>query len=332
MIQIFLWPGIPQNVCMKKTNSVLADINDYMIANKLHINIGKSCYVHFKPDLSRGTLTCARVRPYDENQTVRLEGKKLQEVHSTKFLGVVMDNKLNWEAHLNHLSSKLNSSIICIKRIRKCVPKTEYLKLYNALFMSHLSYCISCWGGIPDYKLNRIFAIQKRCIRLLFGKIASYDHMEFYETCARVRTYDDHKAPKNFRLEHTKPLFNEYGVMNLENLYKYHTFMETFKVLKYMTPSPIKELFRFCPMNDKLRLMVPLVRLDVCQHNFAFKSSKIWNEHVTHIFTNCEAGENGIIIPGLAKNSDLAASIGFVKMNLKKHLLSLQKQGEPTNW
>ncbi len=88
----------------EKANRVLAEINDYMIVNKLHINIGKSCYIHFKPDLSRGTLTCARVRPYDENQTVRLEGKKLQEVHSTKFLWVVMDNKLNWEQHLDHRS------------------------------------------------------------------------------------------------------------------------------------------------------------------------------------------------------------------------------------
>ncbi len=120
--------------------------------------------------------------------------------------------------------------------------------------------------------------------------------------------------------------------MNLENLYKYHIFMETFKVLKYGIPSPIKELFQFCPMNDNLRLMLPLVRLDVCQQNFSFKSSKIWNEHFNHVFTNCEAGENGIIIPGSAKNSDLTASIAFVKINLKKHLLSLQKQGEPTIW
>ncbi len=156
--------------------------------------------------------------------------------------------------------------------------------------------------------------------------------MEFYQICARVRTYQEHMAVKKFCLEHTKPLFNEYSVMNLENLYKYHTFMESFKVLKYGTPSPIKEVFQFCPMNDNLRLMLPLVRLDVSQQNFAFKSSKIWNELVDNILTKSEADENGIIIPGSAKNSDLAASTNFVKHNLKMHLLSLQKQGDATKW
>ena len=316
----------------EKANIVLGRVNDYMIANKLHINIGKSCYMHFKPGLSRGTLTCARARPYDGDLTVRLEGEKLKKVRSTKFLGVVIDDQLNWEAHLDHLSSKLNSSIVSIKRISKCVPQSEYLKLYNALFMSHLSYCISCWGGMPVNRLSKIFAIQKRCVRLLFGKILNYDQKEFYETCARVRTYQEHMAAKNFCLEHTKPLFNKHGIMNLENLYKYHTFMEAFKVLKYGTPSPIKELLKFCPMNDNLRLMVPLVRLDVSQQNFAFKSSKIWNDFASNIFNNCEASHNGIIIPGSAINSDLVASTGFVKNNLKKHLLSQQKQGDCDMW
>ncbi len=69
----------------EKANIVLGKVNDYMTANKLHINIGKSCYMHFKPGLSRGTLTCARARPYDSDLTVKLEGRKLQHVRSTKF-------------------------------------------------------------------------------------------------------------------------------------------------------------------------------------------------------------------------------------------------------
>ena len=54
------------------------------------------------------------------------------------------------------------------------------------------------------YKLQTIFSIQKRCIRLLFGKVCNYDHSEFYETCI-----DEHRAPKDYCFEHTKPIFNE---------------------------------------------------------------------------------------------------------------------------
>ena len=42
------------------------------------------------------------------------------------------------------------------------------------------------------YKLQTIFSIQKRCIRLLFGKVCNYDHSEFYETCI-----DEQRAPKD---------------------------------------------------------------------------------------------------------------------------------------
>ena len=75
--------------------------------------------------------------------------------------------------------------------------------------MSHLTYCISAWGEVSKYKLQKFFSIQKRCIRLLFGKVCNYDHSEFYETCARIRSIDEHRAPKDYCLEHTKPIFNE---------------------------------------------------------------------------------------------------------------------------
>ena len=44
--------------------------------------------------------------------------------------------------------------------------------------------------------------IQKRCIRPLFGKRLNFDHAEFYKTCARTRTIDEHFALKNFVLQH----------------------------------------------------------------------------------------------------------------------------------
>ena len=74
-----------------------------------------------------------------------------------------------------------------------------------------LTYCISAWGGVSDYKLGEVFSLQKICLRLLFGTELTFDHHEYYETCARVRTYSEHNAKNNFVLEHTKPLFNKYS-------------------------------------------------------------------------------------------------------------------------
>ena len=261
-----------------KANRLLVEVNDYMLLNQLHINVTKSCFIHFKPDLSRAQQTCARARVFNRNHTLNLNGKKLQRVQSTKFLGVVIDERMSWEPHIENLSAKLNSCIVTIKRMKSSIPKTEYDKLYNALFLPHISYCISCWGGVAAHKLNKIFAVQKRCVRLLFGKTTNFDHREFYLTCARARTIDEHRREKKFGLEHTKPLFNDKGIMSLENLYRYHTFMETLKIFKFYTPSSIHQLFQFLPKNNKLLLKLPLVKLETTKQNFVFIATKIWND------------------------------------------------------
>ena len=120
--------------------------------------------------------------------------------------------------------------------------------------------------------------------------------------------------------------------MNLENLYIYHIFMETLKILKFGVPQSMSELFKFCPKSDRLRLQVPLQKLDVSHQNFLFMSSKIWNDLRGNVFEKCCLNDNGLVIPGSAPNSDLSASTGALKKKLKSHLLFYQQQGNINIW
>ena len=188
--------------------------------------------------------------------------KKVKEV---KFLGVIINDELSWGPQINYLREKLISNIVIIKRIKKCIPVTEYLKLYNALFKSHISYCISRWGGISKYKLNGLFSIQKRCIRLLFGAELTFDHAEYYETCARTRTYQQHKATKNFTLEHTRPLFIKYNLLSLHHLHINHTFIDLFKLMKLKIPISVSEIFQLSIRTSNLLVTLPLIRTELAK-------------------------------------------------------------------
>ena len=157
---------------------------------------------------------------------------------------------------------------------------------------------------------------------MLFGKVPNFDQKEFYMTCARARTIDHHYnelSGKKFDLEHTKPLFNEYKIMSLHNLYSYHIFMETFKIMKFFVPSFLNKALKPCPRNNKLTLIIPLVKLDVSQQNFEFKAVKIWNTYKEFVFNKCVPINTGIIIPGSTENSDLSASTSSIKHKLKCH-------------
>ena len=101
-----------EKTAYEKANKVLAGVNEYMKSNQLHINVGKSCYMHFKPTLDRVKQTCARIRCFDTNLNIKLNGTKLSKVKSTKFLGVVIDDQLTWEPQVEYLKAKLISSIL----------------------------------------------------------------------------------------------------------------------------------------------------------------------------------------------------------------------------
>ena len=215
-----------------------------------------------------------------------------------------------------------------IKRIRKFIPKSHYMKLlYDALFKSNLGYCISSWGGIPHNRLSTIFSIQKRCIRILFGKQPSPDCKEYYETCARARTYEQHMAPKDYTLEHTKPLFNEHKILSLHHIYIYRTLVEIFKIIKSGTPITMLYLFdrKWIRSCQSLRLRVPKTTLDKYKINFVYSGSLIWNSLIYKTLTKCTPSSTGIITPGSEACSDIHSTpVSHIKNQLKSVLLSTQ--------
>ena len=313
----------------RNANTVMSELYDYLSTNKLHINYDKSVHIHFRPNICHNKrLSCARTRGM--YYSISLNNTKIKQVNAVMFLGIIIDEKLSWEPQIELAKQKLNSSIIVIKRIMKFIPKSEYLNIYNALFKSNMAYCINCWAGIKQYKINPLFCIQKRCIRLLFGTQPTYDNSSFYETCARVRTYQENTSEKDYSLEHTKPLFNHHDILTIHHLYTYHAFLDLYKILKHTTPISLSSILTNESSNKKkpsnfLRLLVPKVRLELFRQNFIFKSITIWNKLINIIFSKCKPNSKGIIIPGSAPHFDLSSSIVQVKKTLKCHLLSMQK-------
>ena len=316
-----------------KANQVIDDVYRYMSSNLLHINLSKSVYMHFKPSINYSErLTCARVRKHGEEGVIKIGSHKLKKVDQVKFLGVIIDEDLKWEPHVQHLTRKLNSALVMIKRIIKFIPKTEYMKIYDALFKSHLSYCISSWGAIPRNKLQGIFSIQKRCMRLLFGTEYSFDHSGYYETCARTRTYEDHICKKNFCLEHTKPLFNKTSILNVFNLYTYHTILDVYRILKIHKPISLFSLFKLSKRDNSFRVHLPPVKLDISKQNFLFNSCVEWNSLIDKVLEKAPLDKNGVVIRGSVNNSDFCATIPFVKRKLKSILLERQALGNKMTW
>ena len=86
----------------EKANEILHLVQLYMKCNLLHINIKKCCYIHFKP--SR-TKVNPDYREEEEVNILTLNNTVIKRVSEAKFLGVIIDEDLKWNAHIRALNS-----------------------------------------------------------------------------------------------------------------------------------------------------------------------------------------------------------------------------------
>lgn len=86
---------------------------------------------------------------------------------SIKFLGVVLDAKLNWNKHVDFISGKTAKNIYALRNIKPVVSEVVALMAYHSLVEAHLRYAILSWGHAPASK--RLFGIQRRAVRVIAG-------------------------------------------------------------------------------------------------------------------------------------------------------------------
>ena len=132
----------------ENANKILKAVHLYMLVNKLHINMSKCCFIDFKPDKN--------VIP-DSNLCLKINNVVIKQVNEARFLGVTLDENLNWKSHIHKLSKKLSCSAGILNLIKDSIPEDLYKSLYFTLFESHLSYGITVWGGVSNNKLESLF-------------------------------------------------------------------------------------------------------------------------------------------------------------------------------
>ena len=125
----------------------------YMLVNKLHINLGKCCYMKFKPISNTETNL--------EDRLIKIGETPIKQVSETKFLGIIIDDKLTWNPQIQYLRRKLSSSIGILNRIKDSIPISLHKNLYHTLFESHLCYGITSWGGVSESKLRPLLKSKK---------------------------------------------------------------------------------------------------------------------------------------------------------------------------
>ena len=231
---------ILNEILEREANKVILWFN----ANKLIINLTKTNCMMFtnKRNIPQLNITL--------NNTV------LEVKSETTFLGVVIDNKLSWKAHILHISGKISKSIAILRILRYSFPKNVLRMIYMSLIFSHINYCNLIWGSAKKTILEPLFKLQKKAVRLV-------NNSQY--------------------LDHSDPIFNSLKMLTVHKVFKLNCLIFIYKCLKKDKFPDFKNRFiknsyfySYSMRNNHL-YRIPRERLDVCRNSYFVQGLTLWN-------------------------------------------------------
>ena len=145
---------------------------DWLVSNKLTLNYKKTKYMI----ISRKGIPKKLLKKVNLN----INKNNIKQIDTMKYLGVLLDNMLKWDKHLQNLLTKLSKANGIFYKIRNLVPKKILLLLYNALVDSYLRYSMMAWGSCSSTLLDTLQAAQNKILRTIFFKPLDFDISSLY--------------------------------------------------------------------------------------------------------------------------------------------------------
>ena len=165
----------------QKENENMQKIIHWMRINKLSINYSKSEFLIITKKL------------FKHKYEIVIENNEIKQKLFVKYLGILIDDKLNWKHQVKQICSKIARGSWALYHLRSYVDKQTMKMLYYNLVYSHLQYCINSWGSASEITLYPLKIIQKRNIRIITG--------------SKYRA-------------HAEPLFQQLQCLKLNDIYK----------------------------------------------------------------------------------------------------------------
>lgn len=137
-------------------NDSILQVQNWFTANNLVLNEKKTKCIRF---------SLPNVKSSDCD--IVLNGEKLEFINETVFLGITLDDRLQWGPHITSLIGRLSSAAYAVRKIRQLTDVDTARLVYFSYFHSIMSYGILLWGRAAD--MESVFVLQKRAVRAIYN-------------------------------------------------------------------------------------------------------------------------------------------------------------------
>ena len=234
-------------------NSELQNIFDWLGSSKLSLNCSKTVCMLFGSQ--RMLNKCNQLN-------IIVNRAKIQQVQSTKYLGMILDPNLKWNLHIDHMFNRISKLIRMLSRLRHTLSLSDIKIVYNAIIMPIFDYGDVLYGSGAAKYTDSLQKLQNRAFRIILG-LSPYEHVSIKELHRRL------------------------GYKSLESRRYCHLNVMVYKAINELAPPYLNNSFHFCQYNYSLRsngnLAILKPRTDYLKRTFSYRGAKQFNNLPTEL-------------------------------------------------
>jgi len=191
-----------------KINYDLETVSDWFRANKLTLNINKTNYMIFTKSINT----------HRQSKIIKLGPESINRVPHVKFLGIIIDEHLDWHRHIDHCKCKISSGMYALSSLKNTLGSKQLKMLYYSLIHPYLTYGIVLWGAANKKHINKLRILQNKSVRKI-----------------NKSKYNDSAAP----------IYASLNIPNIQTIYEVELSKLMYQHVHSTLPSPLQQLFTF---------------------------------------------------------------------------------------
>ena len=241
--------SIDLKVLVEKAEIIIKNVNEWFIANKLTLNVDKTSFIIFRS--KRNNIN-------NLPDTISHENIKIKRETKIKYLGLILEEHLSWNQHVNEICNKLKCFFPLFYNIRQYLEKENIRNIYYTMIYSRIKYGCIITGQTTNENLNKIQTLQNKLLKVLYYKSYRYS---------------------------TNNLHNELSILKYNDLINQETLSFVYKYVHSELPSVFSgyfshrhELVEMIEEQRKRRFILPRYKTDMGKSTIQYVGSKIFNE------------------------------------------------------
>ena len=146
-------------------------VTNFLLSINLVVNTNKTHFIIFK---------ARNMNLTNIFDSLNINNQIIHSVNEYKYLGLIIDDKLNWSNHVSKIAKKIAPYVGIFRRLKYYVNIDTLYMLYFAYIDCHLTYLLPVWGSAPDTYIHTLKVLQNKCIKIILNKPSLTPSVQLY--------------------------------------------------------------------------------------------------------------------------------------------------------